>query len=99
MLAVPAGRALTEVQPANLTAVFSLKEVALETKALLLPPAFLFALQFEIAGERPRVEVEEHVVRTGQSNKGETKSPTMKKEKRHRNLISAQLVTCLIGLE
>lgn len=62
-LAVPAGRALTEVQAANLTAVFSLKEAALETEALLLPRAFLFVLQFRIAGERPWVEAEEHVVR------------------------------------
>lgn len=64
MLAVPAGRALTEAQAANLTAVFSLKEAALEYEALL-PQAFLFVLQFKIAGERPWVEAEEHVVRTG----------------------------------
>lgn len=62
MLAVPAGRALTEAQAANLTAVFSLKDAALETETLL-PRAFLFVLQFRIAGERPWVEAEEHVVR------------------------------------
>lgn len=65
VLAVLAERALTEAQAANLTAVFSLKEAALETKALLLLRAFLFLLQFEVAGERPWVEAEEHVVRTG----------------------------------
>lgn len=48
MLAVAAGQALTEAQAANLTAVFSLKDAALETKALLLPQAFLLVLQFEI---------------------------------------------------
>jgi len=52
VLAVLAGRALTAAQPANLTAVFSLKEAALETEALL-PQALLFVLQFKTAGERP----------------------------------------------
>lgn len=55
MLAVLTGRALTEAQPANLTAVFSLKEAALEHFSLWV--AFRFALQIKIAAERPWVEV------------------------------------------